>query len=287
MGEIAFSTDVAEAASAAGPFLRRDSAANNVALMLLDRQTNRPESVARFWWCGEGDELAGVCFQVGEARGVHVNINSDGEDSDLAARFAVEVASAFPETSGVDGLVSEASAFAASWATHRHVPVTTGMFQRYYILSELIPGPPGPGRVRLATTDDFGIVMPWAIAFQREAIEKGDSQTTVDVDGLSSVIRWKLEAGEIWVWDDGGPQCMVGATGLVESVSRIHLVYTPPENRGRGLGASCTAGTVAEVMKAGASHCVLFTDLANPTSNAIYQRLGFEPAGEYLHLDFG
>jgi predicted GNAT family acetyltransferase len=32
---------------------------------------------------------------------------------------------------------------------------------------------------------------------------------------------------------------------------------------------------------------VLFTDLANPTSNALYQRLGYEPVSDRTEWSFG
>jgi hypothetical protein len=37
---------------------------------------------------------------------------------------------------------------------------------------------------------------------------------------------------------------------------------------------------------AGAREVVLFTDLANPTSNALYQRLGYRPVSDRLVLSF-
>ena len=36
----------------------------------------------------------------------------------------------------------------------------------------------------------------------------------------------------------------------------------------------------------GAQHVVLFTDLANPVSNAIYQRIGFQPVRDSTLIDF-
>lgn len=280
---LSFTEDVTAAAAALGPFLRRDPARNNLALTLLDRQAKQPEDVARFWWSGTGDEIGGLCLQVGSTRGVHVLT----DDLDLAARFAVEIAATFPEVSGVHGLTASAAAFAAAWAAERHIPVTTGMFQRYYILDTLIPPPPGSGSIRQATIDDIDTILPWAVGFQQDAHGRGAPETTVDVPTLTEAIRWKIEHAEVWLWDDGGPRAMAGATPLIEGVSRLHLVYTPPENRNRGFGALCTAGTVTQLLQSGATHCVLFTDLANPTSNALYERLGFKPACECLHLDFG
>jgi predicted GNAT family acetyltransferase len=40
-------------------------------------------------------------------------------------------------------------------------------------------------------------------------------------------------------------------------------------------------------LDAGAKHVVLFTDLANPTSNALYPRLGYRPVEDRIVLSFG
>jgi predicted GNAT family acetyltransferase len=52
-------------------------------------------------------------------------------------------------------------------------------------------------------------------------------------------------------------------------------VYTPPARRGRGFGSAVTADATAAAIAAGADHVVLYTDLSNPTSNAIYQTIGY------------
>ena len=53
-------------------------------------------------------------------------------------------------------------------------------------------------------------------------------------------------------------------------------MYTPPELRGRGYASAVTAELSAELLAEGRSYCFLYTDLANPTSNRIYQTIGYE-----------
>jgi predicted GNAT family acetyltransferase len=69
-------------------------------------------------------------------------------------------------------------------------------------------------------------------------------------------------------------------------VVRLGPVYTPPEHRGRGYGAAVTAVVSQAALDAGAAHVVLFTDLANATSNALYCRLGYRPVEERVVLKF-
>lgn len=56
--------------------------------------------------------------------------------------------------------------------------------------------------------------------------------------------------------------------------------------RGKGYATSCVAALCHEILAAGKRFCTLFADVENPTVNGIYQRLGFEPLGEFVELDF-
>jgi predicted GNAT family acetyltransferase len=67
---------------------------------------------------------------------------------------------------------------------------------------------------------------------------------------------------------------------------RVGPVYTPPELRRRGYAAAVTAAISRAALDAGASAVLLFTDLANATSNALYQRLGYRPVEDRIELSF-
>ena len=69
-------------------------------------------------------------------------------------------------------------------------------------------------------------------------------------------------------------------------MSRVAPVYTPPEHRANGYGSAVTAAVSQHVMNAGATSVVLFTDLANPTSNSIYQKIGYRPVYDSTELEF-
>jgi predicted GNAT family acetyltransferase len=68
-------------------------------------------------------------------------------------------------------------------------------------------------------------------------------------------------------------------------VARIGPVYTPPALRGRGYGSAATAAATRDVLEEAAVP-VLYTDLANPTSNKIYQQLGYYPVEDRAHVRF-
>jgi predicted GNAT family acetyltransferase len=66
----------------------------------------------------------------------------------------------------------------------------------------------------------------------------------------------------------------------VAGVVRVSGVYTPPERRRRGYASGCVAAISQVALERGAAACVLYTDLDNPTSNTIYQRIGYRPVVE-------
>ncbi|OKK08163.1 hypothetical protein AMK26_03840 [Streptomyces sp. CB03234] len=73
---------------------------------------------------------------------------------------------------------------------------------------------------------------------------------------------------------------------LAAGQSRVSPVYTPPELRGRGYAGAVTAAVSRAAQDAGARQVLLFADAANPTSTALYQRLGYRPAAEHLDIGF-
>jgi predicted GNAT family acetyltransferase len=87
-------------------------------------------------------------------------------------------------------------------------------------------------------------------------------------------------------WETGGaPASLAGLQRQVAGVARVTDVYTPPAHRRRGYGGAVTTAVSRSALAAGAKDVVLFTDLANPTSNALYQRLGYRPIGDRVALD--
>jgi predicted GNAT family acetyltransferase len=68
-------------------------------------------------------------------------------------------------------------------------------------------------------------------------------------------------------------------------VSRIGPVFTPRHFRGHGYGSAVTAAAAESARRDGVDEVVLFADLANPVSNAIYQRIGFEPVCDSVRID--
>ena len=80
---------------------------------------------------------------------------------------------------------------------------------------------------------------------------------------------------------------MVGLAPPVAGVVRVGPVYTPPEHRKRGYASSAVAAASEQALAEGATRCMLFTDVSNPTSNSIYRALGYVRCGDWREYEFG
>ena len=79
---------------------------------------------------------------------------------------------------------------------------------------------------------------------------------------------------------------MVLWTGLTPGGVRIGMVYTPPEFRGRGYASNAVAALTRRLLGSGRSFCFLFTNLANATSNKIYQAVGYRHVCDFRKILF-
>jgi predicted GNAT family acetyltransferase len=135
------------------------------------------------------------------------------------------------------------------------------------------------GTARIAGDSDRALVVDWFHAFHADIQE-----TARAVDDM---VDDRLSYGGVTVWEvDGRPVSMVGVSRPEGGAVRVNAVYTPPQMRGRGYGAAVTSTVTQAALDAGADDVVLFTDLANPTSNALYQRLGYRPVEDRSVVEF-
>ncbi|MEO7230190.1 MAG: GNAT family N-acetyltransferase, partial [Candidatus Limnocylindrales bacterium] len=149
------------------------------------------------------------------------------------------------------------------------------MAERAFRLSRVVPPAPVPGAWRLAAERDRALLGAWILAFYREALP--DDDTLPDIE--QTVSRWIVGVGRVvYLWEvDGRVVSMVGAGSPTPNGIRIGPVYTPPEDRQRGYASALTAAASQDQLDQGRRFCFLFTNLANPTSNHIYQAIGYEP----------
>ncbi|MDN3353767.1 GNAT family N-acetyltransferase [Actinomadura sp. DC4] len=179
---------------------------------------------------------------------------------------------------GVTARQGIAEAFAARWKAVTGADFTIWERRRLYRLTGVRP-PATPGRSRLAGPADRDLLLDWYHDAEREIRERpGDHAAAVDD---------RIAYGGLTLWErDGVPVALAGRTRMVAGMVRIAPVYTPPEHRFHGYGAAATAAVSQAAVDAGAKEVVVFTDLANPGSNALHQRIGYQPLDDYLVISF-
>ena len=184
---------------------------------------------------------------------------------------------------GVLGPVALASAFALHWSERTGLPARLGVAERVFELRRVIPPPPASGFMRPAVDTDAELLVTWSVAFQKEALPN-----EVNPDHARRTVLLGIQDQRLYVWEDGGrPVSEAMATRPTPHGISIGLVYTPPELRRRGYATALVAELSQRMLDSGREFCTLFTDLANPISNSIYQKIGYQPIGDYSMIFFG
>lgn len=183
---------------------------------------------------------------------------------------------------GVSAEARTAADFAEAWRRHTGATPVLYRRQRLYRLGTLtVPRPVPQGRARIAGEGDRELLVRWFGEFGRDV---GESASTP----AGSWADARLAYGGVTLWEapDGTPVSMAGLTPPVAGQIRVAPVYTPAPLRGRGYAGAATAEVSRLARERGADEVLLFTDLANPTSNGLYQRLGYRPVADFAVYDF-
>jgi len=182
---------------------------------------------------------------------------------------------------GVNGDVELVERFVAAWTAGTPTRHRIALRLRLFRLGALVPPDPLPaGAACVATLDDLDLAARWLRAFEDET---GVTRTNVE-----AAARERLSDDRLWLWEDdtGEPVSLAARTATAVGVARVAPVFTPPDHRRHGYGAAITAACAADALARDAAHVVLFTDVENPTTNAIYQQIGFRPIADRCTVHF-
>jgi hypothetical protein len=180
---------------------------------------------------------------------------------------------------GVSGLVAEAQTFVKAWQTLAGQSHQLTIEMRIHQLTEVQPVATAKGFLRLATQDDRPMLLEWFQGFVDEAIPSFSEDAERLVEG-------SLKTQSVYLWEDGVPVSLACGSKSLPSAARIGFVYTPPEYRRKGYATACVAALSQQLLERGCQSCFLFTDLANPTSNSIYQTIGYRPICDWHDYSF-
>lgn len=193
-------------------------------------------------------------------------------DPTPVALLVDDLIQAFPGLRTLGGPEPTAGLCAAAVAARAGRPYLTRRGMRIHQLEQVRwPTRQLPGELRAATADDLPRVVPWIARFLEEVGDEGDA---------AAMASERIRSGQLFVWDDAGPVSMAAWSGKTPNGVRVNLVFTPDDLRGRGYASATVAALSQLLLDQGNRHCCLYTDLANPISNAIYARLGYYPVSD-------
>jgi len=195
------------------------------------------------------------------------------------AALAADVAVVYDRLPAVLGPEPEALEFAQCWSRRTGATYVPGMRQAIYALERVqLPEQLAPGVMRTAQLDDLPLISDWNAGFARD-VGMPDYQPPDDFERA-------IENGSYSIWQDGEPRSMALATGRTRNGIRVGAVYTPACFRGRGYATALVGCLSQRLLDSGHRFCFLYADLANPTSNKIYQQLGYVRVGDCIDVNF-
>ncbi|MEU2905705.1 GNAT family N-acetyltransferase [Streptomyces globisporus] len=268
-----FTDDVDVFLAAAGPSLAARPVEHTVALSVTERLRRSgahhygADDPVLGWWRGADGAVAGTLVRTPPHGAMLTALPPE------AVEPLVEALGAGPDLDGVNADRDIAALLAARLPGYRTV-----QDQRLYRLGTLRPPSPAPeGRARAAAREDRALLVAWVEGF---AEATGQSKSSAEW-----LVDEGTERGSLTLWESGGtPVALAGRSLMLAGMVRVTSVYTPPEFRGRGYGAAVTAESSRAALAEGAAEVLLFTDLANPTSNGVYLRIGYEPVADRVQL---
>jgi len=271
--KVVFSEDPEFVLSRAAVFLSSQPVLHNLVLSILHARVAHGDQ-GRYWMAIQREDVVGVVLQ----SPLTFAATLTPMKPQVATAMADAIADAGIPLPGVNGDAATAAIFSGQWSERSRTAATPFQGNRLYELLEVAEAPDVEGKLRQAGQKDRDLMILWTRAFQHE-IGESDDDTELRVDR-------GLAAGQLWLWDrDGETVSMAVAREPVDGVVRLSGVYTPPEKRKHGYAGACVHALSKWLRDAG-YRCVLYTDLANPTSNSVYRRIGYRAVAEALRYRF-
>jgi len=195
----------------------------------------------------------------------------------IAEDFAVNVES----VPGIAAPQSEAEMFVTAWRNLTKQSIKLEVFMSIQQLKEIKAIASAAGKLRLARAQETELLTDWIQAFVKEALAKNESKAN-----SRQWVNRHLETNSLYVWEDiDRVVSMAACSGKTPNGIRVNSVYTPYEYRGKGYATACVAA-MSKILLEQQQYCFLFADPANPTSNKIYDRIGYMLIDKIANYEF-
>jgi GNAT superfamily N-acetyltransferase len=173
-----------------------------------------------------------------------------------------------------------AEAFAAIWRSKTGADYRIDMRQRIYELRHVVHPRYPAGEFRTAGIEHVALVRQWACGFYEDCFGEGNHEQ------IMRSAEEKIKDGTLYLWVDGVPRSMAARIRPTPHGEAVGFVYTPPSQRRKGYASAVVARLSQQILDDGKQFCTLYTNLANPTSNHIYQQIGYTAIADVVDIDF-
>jgi len=227
------------------------------------------------------DEVSGEVVAVALRTPPRLMLATGFRDEEAAGALLDAWLDADPDLPGIGAEPATADAVGRVWGQRLGGRVELETEMGMHALTEVrMPSPKAAGWLARAEEDERELVLRWFYEFFAEVHSH-------DASGVPASVDRALRTGGAYLWrTDDRPVALVVHSPEIAGTRRIGPVYTPPESRGRGYATAATADLSQLLLDGGAERCMLFTDLANPTSNKIYASIGYVRFGDWQELRF-
>ncbi|MDW0112780.1 GNAT family N-acetyltransferase [Sporosarcina saromensis] len=229
----------------------------------------------------EGNDILAI-VQMTPPHPLNVVIVNESRMEEVIAFLIHNLVASNVEVPGVISLKPWASLFASEWCTTTGQQQKLLMDQGLYRLDEVDDSLQlSPGEWRFATEEDSPLIEEWITLFEEDTHLPKSPQSTVKERAATFIA-----AREIFLWVNGGEVVsMMKKARPTENSVTISLVFTPKAERKKGYARTMVLEGSKELLK-DYQFCVLYTDMLNPTSNKIYQEIGYKRIADSVHIGF-
>jgi GNAT superfamily N-acetyltransferase len=239
------------------------------------------------WWVAvrEGGHVVGVAMRTAPFGPYPLYLLPMPEESARALARALHERG--EEVAAVNGALPATEHFADEVARLSGGTARVHEHMRLWEAPEVATPDLPPGLLRAARAEDVDLAVAWWNAFGADAAEQAGRPG--EVHGGERIeagpMARRIADGLVWLWEDetGRVVHLTAHNPPAYGVARVGPVYTPREARGRGYASATVAAVTQRILDQGVRAC-LFTDQANPTSNKIYEAVGYRPVVDMANL---
>lgn len=246
------------------PFLEKNEQENNLMLGILQVATEAIfMGVAK-----QGEESAVVFLQTVEKQIIVATSEIAEED---IVELAKKLTKVYPDIPGFIGNKKIVQKLAEEIAILEQKEINVVMEQGVYELKQVKKKWNGDGNFRVVSSDELSLIEQWIYQFC-EDVKLPTTKEEAKQTAYTLINNNRLFGLEV----DGKLVSVAAKTRPTKNNITVNFVYTPKEVRKKGYASNCVAALSQRMLDEGYKTITLYTDLANPASNKIYQEIGYE-----------